>query len=96
MNEFLFLALVIIYLVISYLPISGASKPTWQSHRNDHSSHGNAETDGTGPHNSPLDSWRKIFFAYPERYARALFDTRNYSLTVKVRSRSHPTRENMS
>jgi hypothetical protein len=56
MNEFLFLALVIIYLVIAYLPISGASKPTWQSHRNDRSSHGNAETDATGPHNSPLGS----------------------------------------
>jgi len=44
MNEFLLLALIIIYLVISYVPISGAPKATWQSHRHDRSSHGNAKT----------------------------------------------------
>ena len=44
MNEFLLLVLVIIYLVISYVPISGAPKATWQSHRHDRSSHGNAKT----------------------------------------------------
>jgi hypothetical protein len=56
MNEFLLLALVIIYLVISYVPISGAPKATWQSHRNERSSQGNPEIDATGPHNSPLGS----------------------------------------
>jgi hypothetical protein len=44
MNEFLLLALVIIYLVISYAPISGASKPTWQSQRDERSSQRNVET----------------------------------------------------
>ena len=48
MNEFLLLALVIIYLVISYVPISGAPTPTWQSQRNEQSSNGNVETDATG------------------------------------------------
>jgi preprotein translocase subunit SecY len=47
MNEFLLLALVIIYLVISYVPISGAPKATWQSDREERSSHGITET-GTG------------------------------------------------
>jgi hypothetical protein len=56
MNEFLLLALVIIYLVISYVPISSAPKPTWQIQRNERSSDGNAETDTTGAHNSPLGS----------------------------------------
>jgi hypothetical protein len=45
MNEFLLLALTIIYLAISYVPISGASKDTWQSQGNGRSSHGNAEPD---------------------------------------------------
>ena len=45
MNEFLLLALVIVYLVISYVPISGAPNPTWQGEPNDRSSHGNTETD---------------------------------------------------
>jgi hypothetical protein len=45
MNEFLLLVLVIIYLVISYVPISGTPKPTWQSRPNDRSSDGNAEID---------------------------------------------------
>jgi hypothetical protein len=44
MNEFLLLVLVII-LVISYVPISGTPKPTWQSRPNDRSSDGNAEID---------------------------------------------------
>ena len=45
MNEFLLLALIIIYLAISYVPISGASKPTWQGQRNERSSPGNPETE---------------------------------------------------
>jgi hypothetical protein len=45
MNEFLLLALIIIYLAISYVPISGAPKPTWQGQRNEQSLPGNAETD---------------------------------------------------
>jgi hypothetical protein len=45
MNEFLLEALVVIYLVITYVPISDAPKGAWQSRLNDHSSHGNAETD---------------------------------------------------
>ena len=44
MNEFLLLALVIVYLVISYVPISGAPKPTWQGQPNEHSAAGNPET----------------------------------------------------
>jgi hypothetical protein len=46
MNEFLLLVLVIVYLVISYVPISGAPKPTWQGQSNERSAHGNTETDG--------------------------------------------------
>jgi preprotein translocase subunit SecY len=46
MNEFLLFALVIVYLVISYVPISGAPKATSQGHRNERSSYGNAETNG--------------------------------------------------
>ena len=45
MNEFLLLALVIIYVVISYVPISGAPKATWQGQPNERSAHGNIETD---------------------------------------------------
>jgi hypothetical protein len=45
MNEFLLLALVIIYLVISYVPISAAPEPTWQGQSNERSAHGNTETD---------------------------------------------------
>jgi hypothetical protein len=56
MNEFLLLALVIIYLVISYVPISGAPPPTWQSQPNERSSDGAAETDTTGTHNFPRGS----------------------------------------
>ena len=56
MNEFLLLALVIIYLVISYVPISGAPTPTWQSRPNERSSDGNIETDATGAHNPHLGS----------------------------------------
>jgi hypothetical protein len=44
MNEFLLLALVIVYLVISYVPISGAPKVTWQAQPNERSAHGNIET----------------------------------------------------
>ena len=46
MNEFLLVALVVIYLVITYVPISEAPKGDWQSRLSDRSSHGNAETDG--------------------------------------------------
>jgi hypothetical protein len=54
MHEFLLLALVIIYLVISYVPTS--SKDTRQSQRNERSSQGNPEIDGTGSHDFPLGS----------------------------------------
>jgi hypothetical protein len=47
MNEFLFLALVIVYLAISYVPISQAPKDTWQSDRNERSSQSSAETDAS-------------------------------------------------
>jgi len=56
MNEFLLLVLVIIYLVISYVPISGAPPPSWQSQPTERSSDGTAETDPTGAHNSPRGS----------------------------------------
>jgi hypothetical protein len=56
MNEFLLLALVIVYLVISYVPISGAPTPTWQSQPNEQSSDRAAETDATGAHNSSRGS----------------------------------------
>jgi hypothetical protein len=46
MNEFLLVALVIVYLLITYVPISEAPKGDWQSRRDDRFSHGNAETDG--------------------------------------------------
>jgi hypothetical protein len=45
MNEFLLLALVIVYLVISYVPISGGPKATWQRQLNERSAHRNIETD---------------------------------------------------
>jgi len=45
MNEYLLLALVIVYLVITYVPISEAPKDNWQSRRDDRFPHGNAETE---------------------------------------------------
>jgi hypothetical protein len=56
MNEFLLLALIIIYLAVSYVPISGVPKPTWQSQHSEPSSQGNPETDAISPHNSHLGS----------------------------------------
>jgi hypothetical protein len=56
MNEFLLLVLIIIYLVISYVPISGAPKPTWQTHPNDRPFDSKAEADATGARHSSLDS----------------------------------------
>jgi hypothetical protein len=56
MNEFLLLALVIIYLVISYVPISGSPKPTWQSPPSEQSADGNSETNATDAHKSPFPS----------------------------------------
>ena len=55
MNEFLLLALVIIYFAISYVPISGSAKPTWQSERTEQSFHANAEAGTTDTDNSPSD-----------------------------------------
>jgi hypothetical protein len=46
MNEFLLVALIVVYLVITYVPISEAPKGDWHSRRDDRFSHGNAETDG--------------------------------------------------
>jgi hypothetical protein len=54
MNEFLLLTIVIIYLVISYVPISGEPLPTWQSQPNERSSDDNVETDATDADNLPL------------------------------------------
>ena len=54
MNEFLLLVLIVIYLVISYVPISGAPKPNWQIQPNDQSSGGEAETDPSAAHTSHL------------------------------------------
>jgi len=48
MNEFLLLALVVIYLVVSYVPISEVSKDTWQSQLNERTSQGSTQTDATG------------------------------------------------
>ena len=45
MYEFLLLTLVIVYVVISYVPISDATKGNWQKHRNQQSSPGNTEND---------------------------------------------------
>jgi hypothetical protein len=46
MSEFLLVALVIVYMLITYVPMSEEPKGNWQSRRNDHVSHGNPETDG--------------------------------------------------
>lgn len=40
MNEFLLLSLVILYLAISYVPITEAPKDTEETHNNERSSHG--------------------------------------------------------
>ena len=56
MNEFLLLVLIIIYVVISYVPISGAPKPTWQTQSNDGLLDTNTETEATGARHSHLDS----------------------------------------
>jgi hypothetical protein len=40
MNEFLLLALVILYLAISYVPIKEAPEDTEETHKNGRSSHG--------------------------------------------------------
>ena len=53
MNEFLLLALVVIYLVISYVPISEVSKDTRQTQRNERITQGSPETDATGAGDSP-------------------------------------------
>jgi hypothetical protein len=45
MNEFLLVALVIVYMLITYVPISEAPKGEWQSRRDDRFSQGNPETD---------------------------------------------------
>jgi hypothetical protein len=45
MNEFLFLALVVIYLAISYVPVSGAPKPTLAGQPDERLSHSNAGVD---------------------------------------------------
>jgi hypothetical protein len=45
MNEFLLLTLVIVYVVISYVPISDDHNSNWQKHRNQQSSPGNTEND---------------------------------------------------
>jgi hypothetical protein len=47
MDGFLLLALVAIYLAISYVPSSQAPKNTWQSNQNEHTTHSKSETDGT-------------------------------------------------
>lgn len=47
MNEFLLLTLIIVYVVISYVPISDAHKGNWQSHRNQQSSSGDTEKDAS-------------------------------------------------
>jgi len=52
MNEFLLLALVVIYLVISYVPISEVSKDTRQTQRNESITQGSPETDATGADDS--------------------------------------------
>jgi hypothetical protein len=45
MDAFILLALVVIYLTISYVPISEGTKKTWQSHRSEQSSPNNSEAD---------------------------------------------------
>jgi hypothetical protein len=47
MDGFLLLALIVIYVTISYAPISQAPKNTWQIDRNKHTTQSNSETDGT-------------------------------------------------
>jgi hypothetical protein len=47
MDGFLLLALVVIYVTISYVPISQVRKNTWQTGRNEHTTQSNSETDGT-------------------------------------------------
>ena len=47
MDGFLLLALVAIYVTISYVPISQVPKNTWQIERNEHTTQSKSETDGT-------------------------------------------------
>ena len=43
MDGFILLALVVIYLTISYVPVSETPKKTWQSHRTEQVSRNNSE-----------------------------------------------------
>ena len=45
MNEFLLLALVIVYMVISYRPASTAARTDQQTHHNEKTYHGSRGTD---------------------------------------------------
>jgi hypothetical protein len=45
MYEFLLLALVVVYLAVSYAPISQAPKDTGETHGSEQSSRGNGEID---------------------------------------------------
>jgi hypothetical protein len=47
MDGFLLLALIVIYVTISYVPISQAPKNTWQIDRPEQASRSNSEVDGT-------------------------------------------------
>lgn len=47
MNEFLFLALVVIYLAISYVPTPAPPKPTWQVQPDEQRSHSKAGLDAS-------------------------------------------------
>jgi hypothetical protein len=56
MNEFLLVALVVIYLVITYVPISDAPKGAWQSRLNDHSPMATPKQMPAHAHNSSVGS----------------------------------------
>ena len=47
MDAFILLALVVIYVTISYVPVSETTKKTWESNRTEQSSRGGAEPDRT-------------------------------------------------
>ena len=74
MHEFLLLALVIIYLVISYAPISGAPKPTWQGQHNEPPPR---VTQKRMPQALmiPISVHEPKFFGVSGKIRRAIFDT---------------------
>lgn len=55
MNEFLLLALIIVYLAISYAPTSEAPKDTEEAQRSERSSQGNPDIDAARGRNASVE-----------------------------------------